>query len=134
MRVLIVDDNFVNRMLLQTSLKKVSAPDIAADGREAIDAVTHALKEGLPYDLILLDIMMPDVDGYEALQKIREIEEKSGIFGLDGVKIIMTTAVGEKEAIMKTFRMGCESYIIKPISKDKLFTEMEKLELLPAKV
>ncbi|GAJ08029.1 unnamed protein product, partial [marine sediment metagenome] len=65
----------------------------------------------------------------EALEAIRQIENEHGTAGLDGVKVIMTTALGDSKNVIGAFRTGCEAYIVKPVSKEKLLEEMEKLGL-----
>ena len=129
MHILVVEDDFTNRQLLIKLLASLGQCDVAINGQEAIDAFQTANQDEQPYDLICLDIMMPVKDGYQTLEEIRRIEEQLGIRGLDGVKIIMTTAVDTKESIMKSFRDGCESYLIKPIGKTGLYDELEKLGL-----
>jgi len=54
----------------------------------------------------------------------RRIENEHGIGGHDGVKVIMTTALGDSKNVMESFREGCEAYIVKPVEKDKIFEEM----------
>ena len=95
-----------------------------SNGRDALDA---AQKEQ-PH-LIILDIMMPGMDGRETLKAIRQIESEYGIRGLDGVKVIMTTALGDSKNVMGAFNEGCEAYIVKPIDKNRLFEEIEKMEV-----
>jgi two-component system chemotaxis response regulator CheY len=130
MRCLIVEDDFAARKLLQTHLSDYAKCIVAVNGKEAVEAVREALDEGQPYDLICLDIMMPQMDGHEALKMIRQIEVQHRIRGLDGAKVIMTTALGDSKNVMGAFRTGCESYIVKPIRKQKLLDELEKLGLL----
>lgn len=127
LKVLIVDDNFVNRKILMKFLEKVASVDIVVNGVEALEAVKLAHQENAPYDLILLDIMMPEMDGQETLLRIREFEREQGIFTLDGLKVIMVSAVSDSKSIMQAFRSGCESYIVKPVKKAELFEEMTKL-------
>jgi len=129
MKCLIVEDNFVARTLFQKYLSKVGECHIAINGREAIEAFGRGLDEGEPYDLICLDIMMPEVDGYQALQAIRKLEDERGVHGLSGVKVIVITALGDSQSVVGAFREGCEAYIVKPVSKEKLFEEMDKLGL-----
>ena len=129
MKYLLVEDDFVARKLLQRYLSDYGTCDIAVNGIEAIDAFNDALKKGKPYDLICLDIMMPKMDGHQALKAIREIEEAHDIGGLDGVKIIMTTALGDSKNVMGAFREGCEAYLIKPIEKQNLLEEIKKFGL-----
>lgn len=129
MKFLIVEDDFAARRLLQIFLSDYGDCLIAVNGYEAVEAVREALNEGKPYDLICLDIMMPEMDGHQALEEIRRIESAHGISGLDGVKVIMTTALSDSENIFGAFRSGCEAYIVKPVIKEKLLEEMEKLGL-----
>jgi len=130
MKTLIVEDDFASRTLLQRYLSGISKCDIAVNGNEAIEAFQIALDENEPYDLICLDIMMPDVDGHETLRTIRKIESEYGIGGFKSVKVIMTTALGDSQNIIGSFREGCEAYITKPIERKKLIYEIEKLSHL----
>lgn len=127
MKCLIVEDDFAARRVLQVYLSDYADCFIAVNGLEAVEAVKEALEDGQPYNLICLDIMMPGMDGQEALRTIRQIEKEHGIGGLDGVKVIMTTALSDSKNIMGAFRTGCEAYLVKPIRKEKLLEEMEKL-------
>jgi two-component system, chemotaxis family, chemotaxis protein CheY len=129
MKCLIVEDDFIGRKLMQKYLAEYGECDVATDGEEAVEAFRLALENETPYDLICLDIMMPNMNGHEALSAIRQIENKHEINGLDGVKVIMTTALGDSESVLGSFREGCEAYMIKPIRKDTLLTEIEKLGL-----
>ena len=117
---------------MQRYLSSYSDCDIAADGVEAIEAFRLAVDDNAPYDLICLDIMMPNMDGRQALKAIRQIESECGIAGLDCVKVIMTTALDDSENVMGSFREGCEAYIVKPVAKDKLIEEMANFGLIEA--
>ncbi len=129
-KYLITDDDRVCRGLLGDMLSPFGRCDFAYDGSEAIDAVRVAIEDGAPYDLICLDIMMPGVDGHQALETIRQFEAERGIRGSDGVKVIMTTALRDAKHCMAAFREGCESYVTKPISQQRLFDTMTQLGLL----
>ena len=130
MKSLIVEDDFAARRLMQIYLASFGQSDVAVNGIEAVNAFEISLKENDPYDLICLDIMMPQMDGMEALARIREIEKNHGIGGHDSVKVIMTTAKHLSSDIFSAFNSGCEAYIIKPIQKNELVKEIEKLGLL----
>lgn len=130
MKSLIVDDDFFSRRILQAFLAEHGECHIAVDGKEALFAFEQALSEDQPYDVICLDIMMPEMDGQEVLKTIREIETNKNIFGRDCVKIIMTTALNDTTNITKAFREQCESYLIKPISKSKLLKALKDLGVL----
>lgn len=124
-RVLVVDDNFTNRHLLVEFLVGKFSCDVAVNGLEAAEAFHMSLENDKPYEIILLDIMMPDVDGIECLRSIREEEKKLGIPLGDGIPILMVTA--HEELFMKAFNEGCDDYILKPIDPTVLFQKIEKL-------
>jgi two-component system, chemotaxis family, chemotaxis protein CheY len=126
-KCLIVEDDFAARKLLQIYLSDIAVCFVAVNGYECIEAFREALEDGQYYDLICLDIMMPGMDGRETLKAIRKIENENGIGGLDGVKVVMTTALGDSNNVLSSFREGCEAYIVKPIKKEKLLEEIEKL-------
>ena len=134
MKCLIVEDEHTSQKLMQSYLSKIADCDIAGDGDKAIEAFVRAMNEKAPYDLICLDIMMPNVDGYETLIAIRQIESELEIAGPDCVKIIMTTVLEDSKNVVRAFREGCEAYIIKPVEKKKLFEEIEKLGLIEIEV
>ena len=131
MKCLIVEDEFTARKLLQIYLSDHGECFVAANGREAVEAFREGLAEEQPYDLICLDVMMPEMDGHETLKAIRQIEGEYGIAGLDCAKVIMTTAVDDRKSIMGAFRSGCEAYLVKPVERRSLLAEMEKLGVMP---
>lgn len=130
MKSLVVDDDFFSRRILQTMLSGYGECHVAVDGKEAVFAFEQAMAENAPYDLICLDIMMPEMNGQEALKTIRQKEEEKNIFGSDSVKIIMTTALDDSDNIRTAFREQCESYLIKPIHKSKLTDILKEFELI----
>lgn len=134
MNILIVEDDFISRRLMQKYLESFGKCEVAVNGSEAVKAFLLAHEEKKPFDLILLDIMLPELDGQDVLKKIRSFEERLGILGLDGVKIIMTTALGDNHSIMNAFRKGCEAYIVKPVLRPKLLEQIVSLGLLPESV
>jgi|APSaa5957512622_1039677.scaffolds.fasta_scaffold313030_1 two-component system, chemotaxis family, chemotaxis protein CheY len=129
MKILIVDDSFVSRKLLKVILSPFGVCDIASDGNEASEAVELSYKENTPYDLICLDVMMPEVDGHEALKIIRQYEEEIGIDIAHGIKVIMITAMDDEGSIFQAFRSGCEMYILKPIEAAKVLEAIKELGL-----
>ena len=130
MKTLIVEDDFTSRLLLQEFLNPYGPSHIAVNGAEAVEAVTAALDAGEPYNLICLDIMMPEMDGQTALKLIRGIEEATGIFSNRGAKIVMTTALSDVKNIADAFRGLCDAYLMKPIDRAKLLDELHKLKLI----
>lgn len=134
MRILIAEDDLVSRKFLYKLLSEYGECDITVDGMEALDAFLIALKDGKPYDLICLDIMMPKVDGVKALKTIRELEKQKNIPEDKRTKVIMTTALAESQMVHKAFEIGCEAYAAKPIDTEKLIQVIKKLGLISQEV
>jgi two-component system chemotaxis response regulator CheY len=130
LKTLIVEDDFTSRLILQEILKGYGPSHIAVNGKEAVEAVRLALEAGEPYDLICLDIMMPQMDGQEALRQIRGLEEARGTLSSSGAKIVMTTALDDPKNVMGAFGSLCDAYITKPIQKAKLLDGLRKLKLI----
>jgi len=132
LRVLVVEDDFMVRQVIRDILEQYGADiDLAVNGEEAVQAFRVAWRKQQPYDLICMDIMMPIMDGHEALVKIREVEKSLGIFGPEEVKVIMITALDDAKTVMKAYyKGGATSYIVKPIEKERLIIEMHNLGLI----
>lgn len=130
MRCLVVDDDLICRKVLIGALRPYGDIAEAASGREAVERVRTALLEDRPYDLITLDIMMPDMDGQAALVAIRSLEAVKGIAAGHGAKVLMTTALNDGKSVLTAFREQCNGYLIKPIELEKLYLELEKLGLI----
>jgi two-component system, chemotaxis family, chemotaxis protein CheY len=130
MRTLIVDDQPANRHVLQRMLGRFGVCDEAADGQEAIDALTRAWDAERPYDLVCLDIMMPGMDGQQALVAIRKLETTRGILNYHRVKIFMVTAVHDENAISTSYCDGCTAYLTKPLEYRLLLGNLVHLKLL----
>ena len=130
MKTLIVEDDVTSRLLLQELLRDYGSSQVATNGIEAVAAVSAALESNDPYNLICLDIMMPVMDGQRALKEIRELESQRGRVAKLGARILMTTALRDKDNIMQSFRAQCDGYLVKPIDKRKLLEQLRQLELL----
>lgn len=130
MKILLVEDDFVTRKIFKNLLNNYGEVDIAVNGVEALEAVSMSYDNGDPYDVIFLDVLMPEMDGQEVLKNTRKLEEERNIFGKDGIKIIMTTVLKDSENIIKAFREQCEGYIIKPAEKENVEKVLRKLELI----
>ena len=131
MKTLIVEDDFTSRLLLQELLKGYGPCHIAANGKEAVAATWAALTAGEPYDLVCLDIMLPEMDGRAVLTEIREQEESLGILSSSGSKIVMTSALDDGKTVFGSFYQLCDGYLFKPIDKAKLLEELRTLKLIP---
>lgn len=130
MKILIAEDDFASRKSMLNFLSKYGECDITVDGKEAVQAFQMALEDGASYDLVCLDIMMPEMDGYLALKEIRKMEDELSIPKESRTKVIMTTALSEGRNVRKAFELGCEAYAGKPIDQEKLTNVMAKLGLI----
>ena len=119
MRVLIVDDAMFMRMMLKDILNKNGYEVVgeAANGKEAIDKYIE-----LRPDLVLLDITMPEMDGIEALKKIKIIEPNA--------KIIMCSAMGQQAMVIDAIQNGALDFVVKPFQQDRVIESLRKIEEL----
>ena len=114
-RVLIVDDNATNRKILSEMLEAWGIANRAVPGGdEALTALEDALSESNPYDLVLMDGQMPDLDGFETSRRIKADPRFSSTI------IIMVTSLGLRGDAQKCRNMGVEGYLVKPVKKAEL--------------
>lgn len=103
--LLVVDDNEMNRDMLSRRLARIGhRVSVAVDGREALRKI-----EEEPFDLVLLDIMMPDLSGLEVLERVRRSRNRAEL------PVIMATAKGESDDIVRAFELGANDYVTKPL-------------------
>ena len=105
-KILVVDDNEMNRDMLSRRLQRQKYDvDVAENGVSAIE-----MMRGAPYDLVLLDIMMPKMNGYEVLETVKADGD------LKDIPIIMISAVDDLDSVVKCIEMGAEDYLFKPFN------------------
>jgi two-component system sensor histidine kinase/response regulator len=120
LRILLVDDSADNRLLVQAYLKATPCQlDLAENGEMAVER----FKAGR-YDVVLMDIQMPVMDGYAATRNIRAWESQSG---LEPIPIIALTAFALKEEVQKSLEAGCNAHLSKPIKKAVLLEAITKM-------
>lgn len=131
MRILIVEDEFTSRKLLTALLSDYGQCDTASDGVECVELFKMALDENLPYDLVCMDIMMPNKDGHQALKDIRVIEQDAGVRSSDEAKVIMITALNDPKTVVKAYyKGGAAAYLPKPIEVESLYAVLRDLALI----
>jgi two-component system, chemotaxis family, chemotaxis protein CheY len=130
MCTVIVEDDFTSRILLQSLLSRYGECHIAVNGKEALAAFRDGHESGQKYDLICMDIMMPEMDGQTAVREIRTLEQADGTLSTRGVKIIMTTALDDVKNLVQSFKSLCDAYLFKPIDSGKLLTHLRDLHLV----
>jgi len=123
-RVLIVDDDAINRQVLNNHLLPLDYTLFQASGGEQALKLISKASEGLavgerPFDLILLDIMMPKVSGYEVCRKLREK------YSVNELPVIFLTAKNQVVDLVESFAAGGNDYLTKPISKHELLSRVE---------
>lgn len=112
--VLVVDDNALNRTLLATSLEEEGyTVEMAVDGRGALEKL-----HGKPFDVVLLDLLMPEMDGYEVLEVMKADRD------LRHLPVIIISALDEMESIIRCIEMGATDYLTKPFDPSVLRARM----------
>lgn len=129
MRVLVAEDDIASGKFLSKLLSRYGEVELATDGVQAVDAFVKSVSAGKEFDLVCLDIMMPRLDGYRALQAIRDAERKLGIPRISRCKVIMISALDE-DFDASYASSDYDDYICKPIDVVKFDTMIRKLGLL----
>lgn len=113
--VLIVDDALFMRKLIRDALEPLGFVVVgeAANGREALERFSE-----LAPDLVTLDIVMPEMDGLEALKQIRMQDEEA--------KVIMITAVDQRDAMLTAMNLGVADFVVKPFEPERIVSAVEK--------
>jgi len=130
MKSLVADDVLVIRRLIQRVLSKYGKCDESINGRETLAKFIDGHKQNETYDLICLDILMPQKDGLQVLKEIREYESQNQIPESKHVKILMTTILHETSVVNQALEYGCDGYMVKPIQLDKLLAQIRKFGLI----
>jgi len=134
MKIMIVDDDATCSHIYKLALSKYGNCTIATTGFEALELYKKSRLSNEPFDLIVLDIMMPDINGYDDLKAIRFFEKTLNIDINNQVKVILTTALDDEEnqKIAHQLNPQTEAYIAKSVSPDLLVEKIKGFGLLPA--
>ena len=127
MKILIVDDNKQIQHLLALMLESYGDLSFAENGKIGLQQYQKSVEDKDAFDLILLDIMMPEMDGFEMLRKLRSWEIQQSISD-EKVKIAMLSSIGSPNNMLSCFEEGCDYYLVKPIIKTELLEVIEKVK------
>lgn len=129
-KCLVVDDDELGREIVAQYLQNVPVVDTAVGGRDAVEKFQVAMTEGAPYELILLDIVMPDMDGISAGKEIRKLEKKLALPADKQVKIVMLTALNTPQDVMQSMlAVQSSAYLVKPVEPEKVHKTISQLGL-----
>ena len=130
MRVLIVDDDFYSRVMLHDMMRPVAECHIAVNGEEAVGAFKKALEDGRPYDLVCMDLVMPEMDGQQALREMREFEDDLGLTDVQRCKVVVISMLEDSRETNDAFFLGgADCFLVKPIDEERFMAELRALGL-----
>ena len=130
MRTLIVEDVHFLALILQRILEPYSQCEFAYNGNMALEKYTRSVIEGDPYNLICLDLLLPETDGFEVLKSVRQFEDDFNIKKKDRTRIIVISTFHDHKTVRKARLAGCDGYVAKPFRKDTVLSALEKLNLI----
>ncbi len=135
LRILIVEDEPVNREFLLLSLRGLGDCQTAASGEDAVLAQQSALEQGLPFDVVFLDIVLPGMNGLQALEQLRALEDRFAVPQDRRVPVIVTTGLDDDQTASRAFVQGqALSYMTKPFRPGQIPEELRKLGLIASQV
>ena len=125
MKILIVDDDHVVRKKLSTIMETFGNCESVETGKAAVEAFRQAWENWAPFDLITLDISMPDMDGTEVLYEIRDIETKKNVPDDKKAKVFVVSSHSDKDTVITSIQAGCDDYIKKPFKRDFILQKIK---------
>jgi two-component system, chemotaxis family, chemotaxis protein CheY len=127
MRILVVDDESVSRRKMELIMRSFGQCDTVESGAAAIESFANAWENWAPFDLISLDLLMPEMNGDEVIKKIREMEKNKSVPEDKQVRIMVVTAKSDKDSIITCIQAGCNEYIVKPFDRPIVQEKLAKI-------
>ncbi len=124
--VLCVDDDAVSLNKMTAIMEELGDCQQSGTGKEAVAAFFKWMEAGHVFDLVTLDISLPDMEGIDVLRILRKIETDKGIAADKRAKIIMVTSHADKGRVLASLKAGCNDYIVKPFDVNILIEKIEK--------
>lgn len=130
LKCLIVDDDELGRELIAHYLEHIAVCEMAENGVQAVEMFRRAFESSTPYDLIILDIVMPEMDGHIAGNEMRLIEKEWGVSINNGVNIIVLSSLHTPNDVIQAYvSTRSAAHIVKPVKPAKLLSTLSKLGL-----
>ncbi len=130
MRILIVEDNYISQEFLRDIMEEWGQCKVVESGEDAVEEFARALGDA-PYSIVFMDIMLPGIDGLQALEQIREKEKLNAVPSENEVKAIITTALDDDVKAARAFIQGqAIAYINKPIRREMVAVELQEFGLI----
>lgn len=111
-------------------IQPYSKSDFAHTGAAAIEKYTKAFTKGHPYDLICLDLLIPEMDGFEVLRSVRHFENEFNLDNTNRTKIVVISTFNDRKTVSKARKAGCDGYIAKPFRQEKVLKVLAGLKLI----
>jgi len=127
MKILVIDDEYVALSRMVKLFSRWGNAVGATNATQAVEMVNDALQSGLPYDIISIDIELPDSDGLDLLEKLKACEEKFHPQNPWYSKKIIISAKSKHDNIQKALALGCDDFLVKPVSLATLEEKMKHL-------
>jgi two-component system, chemotaxis family, chemotaxis protein CheY len=127
MKILVVDDEPVSRMKMKRIMSNFGICIALNNGSSAVSTFQKALGYREPFDIVTLDISMPDMDGMEVLARFRQIEVGFKIPKEEQAVILMVTGESDQATVLESIELGCNDYVSKPFKKEIITEKLRKL-------
>ncbi|NOX88586.1 MAG: response regulator [Calditrichaeota bacterium] len=130
MRMLVTEDVELMQKLLRRFLEPYGEISFARGGHEAFRQFKDTVTTHKYFDLICLDIDIPEINGLDLLKNIRVAEKLFRVPLENRAKIVMVSSTNDANIVMKAIKLGCNGYIVKPFGKERIVSELKKLGLI----
>ncbi len=131
LKTLVVDDSKYQRYIIELALTEYCKCEQAADGDEAVILFERALQKDSPYNLVVLDILMPNMDGHKTLRRMNNLQKQYGLSEERCCKVVMLSSLDDPKNMMRAqFEEGAHAYITKPFEDEVLIETLRNLDLI----
>ena len=126
MKSLIVDDESASRKKMRKILSAFGECEAVDNGNAAVTSFVQAWERWTPFDLMTLDVSMPEMDGIQVLNRIRSIEKEKNVKKEKRVKIVMVSSHLCKDVVMSCIKAECDDFVVKPFDKGNLIAKIDE--------